>query len=133
VTNDGFVCIPGNPGGGTPGRGAKLEVNPPAPSQCITFDAGTTGGSAGATRAGGGGGGGGWGKWKTGNEGNVSYSAGGGGAGGSRGGVGNAGGAGGAGGNANPTTFNCVSVCPGGSYPISVAPTGNVNVSWNPQ
>jgi hypothetical protein len=51
--------------------------------------------------------------------------------------VGNAGGAGNAGGSgaaANPTTFNCVPVTPGGSAPITVAsPGGQVIISWNPQ
>lgn len=60
----------------------------------------------------------------------------GGGGGGGRGNVGNAGGAGGAGGTGaagTPTTFNCVPVTPGCSYPITVACGGSVTISWNPQ
>ena len=60
-----------------------------------------------------------------------------GGGGGGRGAVGNPGGpggAGGTGGTANPTTFNCVPVTPGGTAPITVAsPGGQVVISWNPQ
>jgi hypothetical protein len=63
--------------------------------------------------------------------------AGGGGGGGGRGNAGGAGGtqtAGGTGGAANPTTFNCVTVTPGGSVPITVAsPGGQVIINWNPQ
>jgi hypothetical protein len=53
------------------------------------------------------------------------------------GGAGNPGGAGGAGNSgaaANPSTVNCVSVTPGGSYPVVVgAPGGQVIISWNAQ
>ena len=105
----------------------------PSPTFNFNFTSGTPGGAANNTRAGGGGGGGGYAKWKSGNEGNINYGTGGGGGGGGRGGAGGSGGAGGAGGNANTTTFNCEAVTPGGSYPISVASGGNVNISWNPQ
>lgn len=61
---------------------------------------------------------------------------GGGGGGGGRGLAGNAGGnsTGGAGSAGTPQTFNCVSVTPGSSYPITVAaPGGQIVISWNPQ
>ena len=61
---------------------------------------------------------------------------GGGGGGGGRGALGNAGGNSSApsGSAATPSTFNCVPVTPGGSYPITVAsPGGQVVISWNPQ
>jgi len=48
-----------------------------------------------------------------------------------RGNAGNAGNPGNPGSAANPTTFNCVSVTPGGSYPVTV--NGQIVVSWNPQ
>lgn len=61
----------------------------------------------------------------------------GGGGGGGRGNAGNAGSTGGAGGTgaaATPSTFNCVPVTPGCSYPISVgSPGGQIVISWNPQ
>lgn len=61
----------------------------------------------------------------------------GGGGGGARGGAGNtgAGGSGGTGSAATPSTFNCVPVTPGSSYPIVVGgPSGGqVVISWNPQ
>ena len=66
-----------------------------------------------------------------------SFPPGGGGGGGGRGNAGNAGGAGGAGGTgatANPSTFNCVTVTPGATVPITVAsPGGQIVISWNPQ
>lgn len=60
----------------------------------------------------------------------------GGGGGGARGVAGNAGGSSStpSGSAATPSTFNCVSVTPGGSYPITVAsPGGQIVISWNPQ
>jgi hypothetical protein len=61
----------------------------------------------------------------------------GGGGGGGRGNAGNPGGSGGSGGTgqaANPNTFNCVTVTPGGSFPVCVAsPGGQIVISWNPQ
>jgi hypothetical protein len=61
----------------------------------------------------------------------------GGGGGGGRGNAGNAGGAGGAGGTGaagTPQTFNCVTVTPGSTTPITVSsPGGQVVISWNPQ
>lgn len=56
------------------------------------------------------------------------------GGGGGRGNAGNAGNPGNAGAAANPSTFNCESVTPGASYPITVgSPGGQVVISWNPQ
>jgi hypothetical protein len=55
------------------------------------------------------------------------------------GGRGNAGNAGGpsptiSGSSANPATFNCVPVTPGGTAPITVGtPGGQIVISWNPQ
>lgn len=44
------------------------------------------------------------------------------------------GGGGNPGGTGSPTTYSCVSVQPGGSYPIGVGNTGaSVKISWNPQ
>lgn len=67
----------------------------------------------------------------------LPYRGAGGGGGGGRGNDGNAGGSGGTGGTAaaaTPTTFNCVSVTPGGSVPVTVAsPGGQIVISWNPQ
>lgn len=60
----------------------------------------------------------------------------GGGGGGARGGEGNPGGSSSApsGSAATPSTFNCVAVTPGSSYPITVAsPGGQIVISWNPQ
>jgi hypothetical protein len=56
---------------------------------------------------------------------------GGGGGGGGRGNNGNPGNAGNSGANANNTTFNCQTVS--GSYPISIAPGGQMVINWNPQ
>ena len=53
---------------------------------------------------------------------------GGGGSGGKAGGAGNPGGAGNAG---SPTSFNCVAVSPGCSYPVTA--NGPVTISWNAQ
>ena len=67
---------------------------------------------------------------------NPCNTSGGGGGGAGRGGAGNPGGSGGSGGagaNANPTVYNCISVTPGGSYPISVATGGQVYIQWNAQ
>jgi hypothetical protein len=58
---------------------------------------------------------------------------GGGGGGGGRGATGGNGGAGNPGAAATPTTFNCVSVTPGGSYPVVVPTGGQVVISWNAQ
>jgi hypothetical protein len=56
------------------------------------------------------------------------------GSGGNAGTPGNAGNPGNAGASANPATFNCLTVTPGGSYPIAVgASGGQVTISWNPQ
>jgi hypothetical protein len=66
----------------------------------------------------------------------LQWRGGGGGGGGGRGNVGNAGGTSSTptGSAANPQTFNCVPVTPGGSSPITVAtPGGQVVISWNPQ
>jgi hypothetical protein len=66
----------------------------------------------------------------------ANHCMGGGGGGGGRGGAGNAGGTSSApsGSAATPTTFNCVSVTPGGSVPVTVAsPGGQIVISWNPQ
>jgi len=69
--------------------------------------------------------------------GGAPVAGGGGGGGGGRGNAGNAGGAGGAGGTgaaATPQTFNCVTVTPGGTVPITVgSPGGEIVISWNPQ
>ena len=46
---------------------------------------------------------------------------------------GNPGGAGNPGSTGTPSTFNAVPVSPGTSYPIAVGPSGQVNISWNPQ
>lgn len=65
----------------------------------------------------------------------MGVAGGGGGGGGGRGGLGNPGGCGGTGGAAPAaTTYNCVPVTGGSSYPITVQGGGGyVNVSWNPQ
>jgi len=61
----------------------------------------------------------------------------GGGGGGGRGAAGNPGGTqvtGGSGSPATPQTFNCVTVTPGATVPITVAsPGGQIVISWNPQ
>ena len=64
----------------------------------------------------------------------VTIGGGKGGGGGGRGNAGNAGTAGNPGSAASPSTHNCLSVSPGGSYPITVgSPGGQVKISWNPQ
>lgn len=83
--------------------------------------AGGGGGASGCQGLGGGGGGGG--------RGNLGNPGGSGGAGGPA----PAGGAGGSGGLGTPATYNCIAVTPGGSYPISVGPGGQIVVSWNTQ
>ena len=65
-----------------------------------------------------------------GGSGPANAGGGGGGGGGSFGSGGNPGGAAPA---ANNTTFNAVSVTGGTSYPVTIAPSGQVVVSWNPQ
>ena len=127
----------GTPGGGSGGKGRYYGYvapplnlvpgsDPPFPSVCAPFS--SKGNPAGVTRAGGGGAGG------TGStNGNQA-----GGGGGGRGAAGNCGGGGNPGnpGNAGTnTTYNCVPVTPGGSYPIVVGgPSGgSVVISWNPQ
>lgn len=114
----------GNPGGGAGGGGGSWNT---CPCNNIPNFGAQAGGAATATRAGGGGGGP-----------RMRPSVlGAGGGGGGRGGAGNAGGSGGSGGAgaaANPNTFNCVTVTPGGSVPVTVAsPGGQIVISWNPQ
>ena len=104
----------GSPGGGRGGDGALW------PSTNAT-----NGASANVLRAAGGGGGG---TVLTPNSQNAS-----GGGGGGRGATGNAGSSGNPGSAANPTSYNCQSVSPGASYPVTVASGGQVNISWNPQ
>lgn len=85
-----------------------------------------------AVRSGGGGGGGAGASTSL----NPNLRGAGGGGGGGRGGAGGAGGSGGTGGSGSagtPSTFNCVSVTPGGSSPITVASGGQIVISWNPQ
>jgi hypothetical protein len=73
------------------------------------------------------GGGGGGGRGNLGNPGNSGAA----GNPGPAGNPGNAGAAGNPGAAANPTSFNCVPVTPGASYPVTV--NGQLIVSWNPQ
>lgn len=122
----------GNPGGGQGGGRCSIHSwpnNPPANANSPQYQ----GSAANAARAGGGGGGvgmfggtggGGGGRGNLGNPGSS----------GNPGSAGNPGGAGNPGAAANPTTFNCVPVSPGTSYPIVVgSPGGQVTISWNPQ
>ena len=72
----------------------------------------------------------------SGNSGGTGNSGtGGGGQGGGGGNAGNAGNPGNAGSAASPSTVNCLTVTPGGSYPIVVGgPSGGqVKISWNAQ